>query len=47
MKHPEVFDGDIMDLVREKIEASSLGVAQVPVPVLALVAGQVSARAQG
>ena len=43
MKRPVIFDGDIMDLAREKIEASSLGVARVPVPVLAPVAGQVSA----
>ena len=42
MKRPEIFDGDIIDLAREKIEASSPGVARVPVPVLAPVAGQVS-----
>ena len=47
MKRPEIFDGDIMDLAREKIKASSLGVARVPVPVLAPVAGQVSVWAQG
>ena len=42
MKRTEMFDNDIMDLAREKIKASSLGVARVPVPVLAPVAGQVS-----